>query len=59
MSEEFQQIRTAAQQRILDGYAAMLNRRVEVENALHLASKSKGLTPDQCRALALKLGSIP
>ena len=34
-----------------------LNRRVTVENRLFAAAASgKGLTPDQCRELAVKLG---
>jgi enoyl-CoA hydratase/carnithine racemase len=56
--KELDAIRTAAEQRILDGYASMLNRRTNVENALYRAAKGEGLTPEQCRELGLKLGSI-
>ena len=56
---ELDTIRTAAEQRILDGYADMLNRRTEVENELMAAAKDGyGLNAEQCRKLALKLGSI-
>lgn len=39
--------------------ASELNRRVDVENALLRAAKSgAGLTPEQCRELGMRLGSI-
>lgn len=50
-------IRTAAEQRILGGYADLLNRRVEVENALFAAAKGDGLNAERCRELAIKLGT--
>jgi hypothetical protein len=42
-------------------YSTALNRRVDVENALAMvaAAKRPVLTPDECRALVIKLGLSP
>jgi hypothetical protein len=57
MSVELYDMRVSAERRILDGYADMLNRRVEVENALLSAAKDGyGLNAERCRELAYKLG---
>lgn len=50
--------RRAAERRILEGYADLLNRRVTVENKLLSAAKSgRGLSADGCRELAVMLGT--
>jgi hypothetical protein len=50
--------RLRARLRIIRNHGDELNRRVEVENVLLAVAKEKRplLTPDECKALAYKLG---
>jgi hypothetical protein len=50
--------RMRARWRLIRNSGDMLNRRVEVENVLLSVAKGKRppLTPDECKALACKLG---